>query len=260
MRVALLQYPVVWADKQANMKAAEARLRDLKGRADVAVLPEMFTTGFTTDRPDLAEPVNGSTMTRLQALADECDMMIVGSFICCDQSCLYNRGFFIKPGGEAEGLKGREAIFVDKRHLYAHGGEDKFFTAGTTRPIVEYKGVLFRLAICYDLRFPVWLRQDKNNLYDILLVCANWPQCRIHYWDVLVPARATENQCYIAAVNPVGEDNKGLHYNGHSVAYDSHLNAVVRFEDDEQGTKIADFDIEALHHYRQVLPLYRDGD
>lgn len=252
MRIALLQYPIVWADKGANLKATIARLRDLKGRADVAVLPEMFTTGFATDRPDLAEPVNGETMTCLQALADECEMMIVGSFICKEEDRLYNRGFFIKPGGEA--------IFVDKRHLYAHGGENKFFTAGTTKPIVEYGGVRFRLAICYDLRFPVWLRQDKNSLYDILLVCANWPQCRINYWDVLIPARATENQCYIAAVNVVGEDNNGLHYNGHSVAYDSYLRPLVQFADDEQGTQIADFDIEALKHYREVLPLYKDAD
>ncbi len=252
MKVALLQYPIKWADKAANLCAATAHLLDLKGRADVAVLPEMFTTGFATDRPDLAESEQGETISTLQAIADECEMMIVGSFICKEGEKLYNRGFFIRPSAEA--------VFVDKRHLYGHGGEDKFFTAGQTKPIVEYKGVRFRLAICYDLRFPVWLRQDKNNLYDILIVCANWPQCRINYWDILVPARATENQCYIAAVNPVGEDDKGLHYNGHSVAYDSHLKPLVQFADDEEGTKIAEFDMEALKHFRQVLPLYRDAD
>ena len=252
MKVALLQYPIVWADKEANLTAAVARLRDLKGHADVAVLPEMFTTGFATNRPDLAEHKKGQTVTTLQQVADECDLMIVGSFICKEEDKLYNRGFFIRPSAEA--------VFVDKRHLYAHGGENTFFTAGTTKPIVEYKGVRFRLAICYDLRFPVWLRQDKNDLYDILLVSANWPQCRIAYWDILVPARAIENQCYIVAVNPIGEDDKGLHYNGHSIAYDSHLRPLVHFVDDEEGTKIADFDIVALHHFREVLPLYRDAD
>lgn len=253
MRVALLQYPIAWANKEDNLKVTVARLRDLKGLADVAVLPEMFTTGFATDRPDLAETTDGKTITTLQAVADECDLMIVGSFICKERDRLYNRGFFIRGNGE-------KAVFVDKKHLYAHGGEDKFFTAGTTKPTIEYKGVKFRLAICYDLRFPIWLRQDKNNLYDILIVCANWPQCRINYWDVLVPARATENQCYIAAVNVVGEDNKGLHFNGHSIAYDSHLQPLVQFADDETGTKIANFDIKALHHFREVLPLYRDAD
>lgn len=269
MRIALLQYPIKWADKAANLKAATAHLLDLKGRADVAVLPEMFTTGFATDRPDLAESEQGETISTLHAIADECEMMIVGSFICKEGEKLYNRGFFIRPSaaGDPSGEAGptakrsySEAVFVDKRHLYGHGGEDTFFTAGQTKPIVEYKGVRFRLAICYDLRFPVWLRQDKNDLYDILIVCANWPQCRINYWDILVPARAIENQCYIAAVNPVGEDDKGLHYNGHSVAYDSHLKPLVQFADDEDGTKIADFDMEALKHFRQVLPLYKDAD
>lgn len=259
MQIALLQYPIVWADTETNLRTTVSRLRELKDKADVAVLPEMFTTGFATNRPDLAEPIDGKTITTLQQTANECDLMIVGSFICKEGDKLYNRGFFIK-GGEAEGPRGGEVVFVDKRHLYAHGGENIFFTAGTTRPIVEYKGVRFRLAICYDLRFPVWLRQDKNNLYDILLVCANWPQCRIPYWDILVPARAIENQCYIVAVNPIGEDDKGLHYNGHSVAYDSHLTKVVEFADDEKGTKIADFDIEALRHFREVLPLYKDAD
>ena len=121
-------------------------------------------------------------------------------------------------------------------------------------------GVRFRLLICYDLRFPLWARQDKDNLYDVLLVSANWPQVRIHYWDALVAARATENQCYICAANIVGEDNLDMHYNGHSVAYDSYLNPVVHFDDDEEGTKIADLDIDRLWHFRQVLPLWKDGD
>lgn len=252
MRVALLQYTIFWADKQRNLQAAVEHIRNLQGQADVALLPEMFTTGFVTSQPELAEPIDGETITTLQRLADETDIAIVGSFICSDHGHLYNRGFFLRPSAEA--------VFVDKRHLYAHGGENTFFTAGTTKPIINYKGVRFRLAICYDLRFPVWLRQDKNNLYDILLVCANWPECRIAYWDHLVPARAIENQCYIAAVNPVGEDDKGLHYNGHSIAYGSRPEPLVTFTDDEQSTKIATFDIEALHHFRTVLPLYQDAD
>ena len=269
MRVALLQYTIYWADKKRNLQAAVEHIQALQGKADIALLPEMFTTGFVTSQPELAEPVDGTTITTLQRVADETRIAIVGSFICCDQSHLYNRGFFLRPSAEggpsgAAGLSAQRsfsaAVFVDKSHLYAHGGEDRFFVAGRERTIINYMGVRFRLAICYDLRFPVWLRQDKDNLYDILLVTANWPECRIAYWDHLVPARAFENQCYIAAVNPVGEDDKGLHYNGHSVAYGSHPEPLVTFADDEQATKIVTFDIDALHHFRQVLPLYQDAD
>ncbi len=252
MKVALLQYPIAWADKQTNLRLTEQRLAALAHRADVALLPEMFTTSFCTDRPDLAEPANGETIQRLQHCADAYDLAIAGSFICIENGCLYNRGFFIRPK--------KKPVFIDKKHLYAHGGEATFFTAGKDAPVVEYKGAKFRLLVCYDLRFPVWARNATGHDYDILLVVANWPQIRIQYWDALLPARAVENQCYICGVNCVGDDGLSLHYNGHSAAYDTLLRPIVHFEDDEEGTKIADFDIGKLHHYREVLPLWQDAD
>ena len=141
-----------------------------------------------------------------------------------------------------------------------HGGEDLFFQPAQERHIFEYKGVKILLLVCYDLRFPVWARNQSGSDYDIILVVANWPDIRIQYWDALIAARATENQCYIAAVNCVGNDGMGLHYNGHSVAYDTRLQPIVSFADDEEGTKIADFDIAKLHHFREVLPLWKDVD
>lgn len=255
MKVALLQYPIAWADKETNIRLTEDRLATLAGKADIALLPEMFSTGFCTDRPDLAEPVDGQTITRLQHCADACHLAIVGSFICLDQGRLYNRAFFLRPQ--------ESPIFIDKRHLYAHGGEAEFFTAGEVGKddeVVTYRGVRFRLLVCYDLRFPVWTRARRDNDYDIILVMANWPSIRIEYWDVLVPARAVENQCYIAAVNPVGEDGLGLHYNGHSIAYDSRLQPIARFADDEEGIRIADFDMLKLWHFRDILPLWKDAD
>lgn len=252
MKVALLQYPIAWADKETNIRMAEEHIRALKGDADVALLPEMFSTGFCTDRPELAESVDGPTMRRMQALADECDMMVVGSFIAIEDGQLYNRGFFLKP---------HEApTYIDKKHLYKHGGEHLLFSPGEQQTIVEWRGAKFRYVICYDLRFPTWCRLRKDNPYDILLVSANWPEVRIGYWDVLVAARAIENQCYIAAVNCVGDDGMGLHYNGHSIAYDTRMQPIARLNDNEEGTRVADFQIEKLHHFREVLPLWKDAD
>jgi len=247
-----LQYPIAWEDKAQNVALAIRRIRRLKGKADVALLPEMFSTGFCTDKPDLAEAVDGPTISRLQQVANEISVAICGSFICKEDNKLYNRGFFVCPNGPT--------TFVDKAHLYAHGGEDKFFTRGRERTIIEYKGVKMRLLLCYDLRFPTWARNRSGSDYDILLVSANWPEIRIHYWDALVAARATENQSYIAAVNPVGDDGLGLHYNGHSVAYDTHLNKLVTFRNNQSGTRIATFDLDKLHHFREVLPLWKDND
>ena len=255
MKIALLQYPIAWADKETNLRLAEERIAALAGKADVAVLPEMFATGFCTDRPELAESMDGEILTALQRMADQYEIAIVGSFICLPQKSgikLCNRGFMVVPHGEVQ--------IQDKRHLYAHGGEDKFFEQASERHTFEYKGVKMLLLVCYDLRFPVWARNKSGHDYDIILVVANWPDIRIQYWDALIAARATENQCYIAAVNCVGDDGMGLHYNGHSVAYDTRLQPIVSFADNEEGTKIADFDIEKLHHFREVLPLWKDVD
>ena len=267
MRVALLQYPIAWADKETNLRYAEERIAALAGKADVAVLPEMFATGFCTDHPELAETMDGDIIRRLQTLANQTGVAIVSSFICSPDSLivssphrLTNRGFMITPIGETPSNTQYSVQLQDKRHLYAHGGEDLFFQPAQERCIFEYKGVKILLLVCYDLRFPVWARNQSGSDYDIILVVANWPDIRIQYWDALIAARATENQSYIAAVNCVGNDGMGLHYNGHSVAYDTRLQSIVSFADDEEGTKIADFDIEKLHHFREVLPLWKDVD
>ncbi|MBQ5388237.1 MAG: nitrilase family protein [Paludibacteraceae bacterium] len=261
MRVALLQYPIAWADKTANLRLTQERIAALEGKADIAVLPEMFATGFCTDHPELAETMNGEIMTTLQRIADQYEIAIVSSFICLPTpiaNCLspiaklVNRGFMVVPHGDVQ--------IQDKRHLYAHGGEDKFFESATDRTVFEYKGVKILLLVCYDLRFPVWARNKTGYDYDVILVVANWPDIRIQYWDALIAARATENQCYIAAVNCVGDDGMGLHYNGHSVAYNTRLQDMAQFADDEAGTRVVEFDIDALHHFREVLPLWKDAD
>lgn len=251
-RVALMQYPICWAEVHENLRLTESRLQEVEGKADVVLLPEMFTTGFCTDRPDLAETTEGVTVASLRRWAQRYKLAIAGSFICRDEGKLYNRGFFATPDGEV--------AFVDKRHLYASGGESRFFAPGQERKVFVYQGVRFCLQICYDLRFPVWQRNASGYDYDILLYVAAWPEVRIGAWDVLLRARAIENQCYLAAVNTVGDDGLGLHYNGHSIALDTHLQTIASLPDNESGTVIAHFDMDMLRHFREVLPLWKDAD
>lgn len=251
MKIAVLQYPIVWADKHANVEATVGRIAALAGKADIALLPEMFSTGFCVDRPELAEPIDGYTMRTMQQTADTYDIAIAGTFICTEEGKLYNRGFFLRPHDKPS--------YQDKRHLYAHG-ENQYFTAGTQRNIFEYKGVRLMMLICYDIRFPIWARNVSGDDYDIILVSANWPQARIAFWDVLLQARAVENQSLIVAANMVGDDGEGFHYNGHSAAYDTRLKELLEFPDDFEGTGIADFSIPSLHHYREALPLCKDAD
>lgn len=253
MRIALLQYPIEWANPQANVGLLNERLQAIAGQADIAVIPEMFSTGFCTDRPGLAEEwITGPTSQALQHMANTYDLAIIGSIIVSEQGRLYNRGFMFRPNDTP--------LYYNKHHLYRSGGEAEFFTPGNKRPIWDFRGIKIRLAVCYDLRFPVWLRQDKHNLYDILICVACWPTVRIQYWDVLLPARAAENHCYAVGVNMVGTDGIQMDYNGHSVAYDTWLKDIAGFEDYEAGTRIVDFSIEKLRHFREVLPQWQEAD
>ena len=252
MRVAVLQYPVTWGDVRKNVGDTVTRIAALVGKTDVALLPEMFSTGFCVDQPELAETTDGYTITTLQQTANETGIAIVGTFICRDGDKLYNRGFLLSPHAAPQ--------FTDKRHLYATGGEDRFFTPGKKRTIFTYQGVKILLLICYDVRFPVWARNVWGDDYDLILVSANWPEARVVMWDILVAARAVENQCYIVAANLVGEDGAGWHYNGHSVAYDTRMNELLKFADNEVGTRIAELSMPVLKHYREALPLWRDTD
>ena len=253
MRIALLQYPIEWANPQANVGLLNERLQAIAGQADIAVIPEMFSTGFCTDRPDLAEEwITGPTSQALQHMANTYDLAIIGSMIVSEQGRLYNRGFMFRPNDTP--------LYYNKHHLYRSGGEAEFFTPGNKRPIWDFRGIKIRLAVCYDLRFPVWLRQDKHNLYDILICVACWPTVRIQYWDVLLPARAAENHCYAVGVNMVGTDGIQMDYNGHSVAYDTWLKDIAGFEDYEAGTRIVEFSIEKLRHFREVLPQWQEAD
>ena len=253
MRIALLQYPIEWANPQANVGLLNERLQAIAGQADIAVIPEMFSTGFCTDRPGLAEEwITGPTSQALQHMANTYDLAIIGSMIVSEQGRLYNRGFMFRPNDTP--------LYYNKHHLYRSGGEAEFFTPGDKRPIWDFRGIKIRLAVCYDLRFPVWLRQDKHNLYDILICVACWPTVRIQYWDVLLPTRAAENHCYAVGVNMVGTDGIQMDYNGHSVAYDTWLKDIAGFEDYEAGTRIVDFSIEKLRHFREVLPQWQEAD
>lgn len=253
MKIALLQYPIEWANPQANIGLLDERLRAIAGRADIAVVPEMFNTGFCTDRPGLAEEwITGNTSRALQQMADTYNMAIIGSMMVRDKGVLYNRGFIFRPGDTPQ--------YYDKHHLYASGGEAEFFSPGNKRTLFDFRGVKIRLAVCYDLRFPVWLRQDKHNMYDILICVACWPTIRIQYWDALLPARAAENHCYAVGVNMIGTDGLQMDYIGHSVAYDTWLKDVAGFEDYEGATRIVDLSVEKLRHFREVLPQWKEAD
>lgn len=251
MKISLMQYPLAWADIRENLTVWEQRLAPLAGKTDVVVLPEMFTTGFCTDDMYLAEDMQGTTVQKLKEWSRNYGFALVGSFMAKEDARIYNRAFFVEPDGTFS--------YADKRHLFSMGGEHQYLSAGNRRLIVNYKGVKFCVLVCYDLRFPVWAR-NVDNAYDVLVYVANWPEQRIKDWDILLAARAVENQAYVCAVNRVGDDGRNLHYNGHSVLIDNRGNKVLGWDDNEEGVKTAEVDLERLHKGREKFPVWKDAD
>lgn len=251
MRISLIQDIIFWADKAANIQKVEDQLTLLAGTTDLVVLPEMFTTGFCTDKLYLAENMDGETVRTLQGWAVKYKFAITGSFIASENNKTYNRAFFVFPTGKIE--------TADKRHLFSFGGEHEYFSAGDKRLIVNYGGFNILVLVCYDVRFPVWTR-NINNEYDLVIFVANFPQRRIVDWDILLQARAIENQVYVCGVNRVGVDGQGIDYNGHSVLLDFKANSLLHFADNKTSIQTAEILLEPLELYRQKFTVWRDAD
>ena len=249
MRITLIQDIIHWADKGANLQKTETQLLALVGKTDLVVLPEMFTTGFCTDQPDLAETMEGKSITQLKNWAIKYSFAIAGSLIICENGTNLNRGFF--PDGKIE--------TIDKRHLFSLGGENNHFSAGNKRSIVNYCGFNIRLLICYDVRFPVWAR-NVNNEYDLLIFVANFPKNRIKAWDILLQARAIENQAYVCGVNCVGTDGLGTTYNGHSALLNYFATPLLHFPENETSIQTFDLEIESLIKFRTKTAFWKDAD
>ena len=248
MKVTLVQTDIVWGDPEANLARAAEAIASAPG-ADLYVLPEMFTTGFATQPDARLDEDPERTVRWMQRMASECDAALAGSVAMYDGEKNVNRFFFVKPDGEV--------TRYDKRHLFTYGGERLRFSGGDQRVVVEWRGVRFLLLVCYDLRFPVWMR--NRNDYDAILLVANWPVVRQDAWETLLRARAIENQCYVAGVNRVGQDPV-CDYLGGSTLYNPFGQQLVRCEDAKACTATGEMEMEMLVDFRRKFPVLEDAD
>ena len=249
MKTALIQSAIIWENPEANRNYFEQKINTISESIDLIVLPEMFTTGFTMNPETVAEIMDGKTMGWLQSLAKAKKTAITGSLIVTDNNNFYNRLVFVFPSGEIQ--------FYDKRHLFTLAGEDKVYTSGTQKLIVDYLGWRICPLVCYDLRFPVFARNVEN--YDLLLYVANWPKPRINAWDILIKARSVENMCYTIGVNRNGVDNANLEYVGHSQVVDFLGNYILDPQEID-GVFIVEFDKEKMSNARNKLGFLNDRD
>lgn len=249
LRVSLVQSMLHWEDAAANRAMFTEKFRALKGTTDLIVLPEMFTTGFSMRSAELAEHMDGATVTWMKEQARELDAAIYGSAIIAEGGKYFNRGLFVEPEGSV--------ITYDKRHLFRMAEEFQHYTAGNKRVVVEWRGWKLLLQICYDLRFPVFSRNRRD--YDALLYVASWPEPRRYPWSQLLIARAIENQSYVIGVNRVGMDGKGHHYTGDSASVDPRGDADVMKASKEDVLHTV-LHREALDDFRAKFPVAMDAD
>lgn len=251
IRISLIQTDIAWENKAENLRRTEEKLSRLSGRSDLAVLPEMFSTGFSMRSDLLAEICAGPTLSKLKEWSHRYDLALAGSLIASVNGKFYNRAFFLTPDGED--------YYYDKKHLFRMGDEPNHFDAGSGYEIIRYKGWNIRLSVCYDLRFPVWLR-NAGNEYDLLIVVANWPEARRIAWETLLCARAIENQSYVCGVNRVGVDGNGFPHSGQSLLFDAKGSCLAAFDAHEEGVKTVEIDLDALRSFRRKFPVWKDAD
>ena len=210
----------------------------------------MFSTGFSMNAKNLAEKNDGETFKWMVSEARKNNCAITGSVIISENGKFYNRLFFIFPDGSFKKY--------DKKHTFTLARENVTYAAGTERLIVNYKGWKICPLICYDLRFPVWARNTSD--YDLLIYVANWPETRIHAWDILLQARAIENMSYCIGVNRTGNDGNEYKYNGHTAVYDCLGKSLFQNDRSEEFSEIAVLEKSHVEEIRNKLKFLQDRD
>jgi predicted amidohydrolase len=254
INIALIQTSLHWENTIANLAMLEEKIWSINAKTDIIVLPEMFNTGFTMNVKQCAEPMNLTTLKWMKQMSVQTGAVITGSYIIKENGEYYNRLFWMQPD--------ETYFYYDKRHLFSMANEHHYFKRKKEKLLILYKGWKFRPLICYDIRFPVWSRnqyQHEGFEYDILLYVSNFPQARIQAWDILLPARAIENSSYCIGVNRTGEDGNNILYNGHSGAYDYKGNQLL-FLGEEESIKNISLDYQKLQEYREKFPAHLDAD
>jgi omega-amidase len=250
LMIAGIQSHLIWENPAENRNYFEEKINSLSDEIDIVVLPEMFTSGFTMNAQKVAEKMDGVTISWMQKLASKKNLAIVGSLVIEEENHFYNRLVFVHPSKKID--------FYDKHHTFTLAGEDKVYTSGNKKTIVEYKGWKICPLICYDLRFPVWARNTEN--YDLLLYVASWPIARIKAWDTLLKARAIENMSYVIGVNRIGIDDNGYEYCGNSLIVDYLGTQLSDLQHNEEGVVLAKINKKDQENTREKLGFLNDKD
>lgn len=244
MKITGLNLDIIWKNKTGNFQWIEKELQDLE--SDIFLLPEMFSTGFCMDADEVADR-NLESLEFLKKMAKHKNAAFCGSAPVEENGQFFNRMYFVQPDSHVD--------FYDKRHLFSFSGEDKVYTPGRERVIISYRGLRILLQVCYDLRFPVFAR--NNDDYDAILYVANWPEKRVDAWEHLLKARAIENLSFVFGLNRIGTDGNDLFYRESSHCFFADGREVSQ----KHGNLVmAELDIEELKDFRNHFQFLNDRD
>jgi len=250
MKISVIQPDTVWENKTHNFQSLTRLISSLYNNTDIIILPEMFNTGFSMKPAELSESPDGETFGWMKDIAERGNFGVCGSYIVKEGSDFFNRWVFVSPD--------HGTWHYDKRHLFSMGGEDRLFAHGKSRLIFSFRGIRITPLICYDLRFPVWSR--NNDEYDLVIYAANWPAVRQNVWTTLLKARAIENHCFVAGSNRTGTDGEGILYSGESMII-NYRGGLMAFAETEKECSIsAEISIAELHDFRKRFPVMNDAD
>ncbi|MEO0414834.1 MAG: nitrilase-related carbon-nitrogen hydrolase [Verrucomicrobiota bacterium] len=253
MRVDLVQMPIVWEDKAANLLYVEQLLqssfqRPLAGES-LIVLPEMFSTGFSMETSVTVDQPEEGASAAMRAWALEHQSFLIGGCVLETGGEFENLAQTFSPSGETTGS-------YAKLQPFNFAGEGLAHRAGDEVTVLDISGVKVCPLICYDLRFPEHFRTGVDKGAEVFVVIANWPERRESHWVKLLQARAIENLAYVVGVNRVGTDPE-LSYSGRSLVVDPQGEIVLDCKSME-GLFSCDLDISALREWRATFPALRD--
>ncbi len=259
LRITILQANPHWENIDKNLQLFSEKIALIEEKTDLIVLPEMFSTGFTMNNKTLAEKMNGKTMEWMAKTAKEKKSVVTGSIIIEENGKYFNRLIWMRYDGSFE--------LYDKRHLFRYANEQDFYAAGNKKLIVDLKGWKICPMVCYDLRFPVWIRNKTTfhpphvtRDYDVLLFVANWPERRNYPWKTLLTARAMENQCYVVGLNRVGNDGYDIYHSGDSAVIDPKGETISKTKPHDESVETIALSWKELEEYRKNFPAWMDAD
>lgn len=252
MKIACIQMDIQFGAPEENYVAVENYIKEAtKQKPDVIVFPEMWNTGYAlSELNEIADPDGNRTKELLSKLAKSYQVNIVGGSVSTKRNNQYFNTMYVAD------RNGMIVAQYDKAHLFKLMDEHLFMEAGDKVNTFELDGTVCGGVICYDLRFPEWIRTHVLNDAKIMFIPAEWPSKRIDHWQLLLQARAIENQCYVVAVNRVGSDPNN-EFNGHSMVIAPWGELLVSGSEGE-GIFYADLDLHEVDNVRKTIPIFQD--